>query len=297
MVAYESYYKMTSNIPSDLQRTAWTSDYPPPDERILTGSFPASASSPGNATAPWGGRENYTPISVVSFTDLGLVDPALEWYAPGWWLMKLDDIMEHASFGKSVPNDYWWRTAPISNQNQWGNPYGIFCRYNPVSDPVAGTFHDAEWEEPGAAIRVAAFLYGDHPLGPVPPQPNGNTPNNRQWFFVQFLKGGPADFPVGQRLNTTVLSEYCNQAEFSKEIHGGESYDPYTGETTPYEEVVDPSGNIPLKGSIGESGVPDPYPATVPWPSDPLDLTDGYEGDIEDLDQWEMYFKIRLRKA
>ena len=293
IVASETYIKTVVDIPSTTQAidSGWT--YTPSTEtRYLANNRPVSARRDGlSSTFP-----DYTPVSVVEWIDLSTVDPALEWYAPGWWVLKLN--IQTAGLSSMVEGaDYWWTTAVGSFGYTIYTAWSTWCRYNPDTDPVLGTYHDEYATDPGAAINVGMQIDYDHPLGPVPgTTPLGND-NDYQWYFVKFMKGSPADFPVGQRLQSLISNEFCNSGAINSVILGGTTIDFFGNEST-YLEPIDPSGNIQLQESgIGLSSVPKPYPAVMPYPSTPGDETDPYIGSLEDTDLFELHFKLRLRKA
>ena len=215
------------------------------------------------------GSATYSPASVVSFTSCATFDPALEWYRPaeyGWYLLKLD--VPSASEDDSWINDWWWDTEKISGKGFGGS----FCRYNPATDPVAGTNDDPLFASPGAVISKGQPLETIHPLAP---------PSNYLWWWCQFLKGGPADFPAGQRLRCVYKTKLANGKIFN---------------ATSANMVQD--GQVRLAINPGwDTSPPYPWPADIPWLTAPSGDPGETDGNIEDFNLFKLYFKIRLTKV
>ena len=221
------------------------------------------------------GSATYSGVSVVEWKDCSTFPPTDEWYRPpedGWYLLKtnVDSALAGlAGNSGSLTNDWWWETVP-SQYGSFFRPGGVFCRYNPDTDPVLDTFDDPIWNGPEAAFDCAIALDTSHPLGP---------PTDVRWYWCKFFKGGPSDFPVGQRLRTTTKTLYANGRP--------------TSFAAADDEPMPLNGEIGIAGIGGETTVPIPYPA-VPWPygTNPGQT----KGDVRDTDLFKVTFKIRLRK-
>jgi hypothetical protein len=265
-----TYTSLSTLTPTDIVSNVAVDDYT--EERII--SRECSPSERTSAT--------YSPVSVVSFQSCATFPETDEWYRPaeyGWYLMKTN--VDSAMYDNNNENsDWYWQTEKSAYaQGVWRG--GVYCRYNPesggYSPPVPGTFDDTLFEEPGAVLEVPWRLLSSHPLGP---------PSSYRWYWCRFLKGGPSDFPVGQRLRCTHGTKFAN------------------GNPAQSDSLIDFDFNVEQVGDglykIGVDGdwdnaPPYPWPAEIPWP-EPTGDPGRTGGSIEDFNIFKLYFKIRLEK-
>ena len=262
-----TYTSLSTLTPTDIVSNVAIDDFT--EERII--SRECSPSERESAT--------YVPVTVLSFTSCATFDDELEWYRPaeyGWYLLKMNiDSAMHDDDSES--NDWWWETerSPYGATSGIYDAGGIYCRYNPesggYSPPVPGTFDDTLFGEPGAVLDVVERLGVSHPLGP---------PSNFRWYWCRFLKGGPSDFPTGQRLRCTHPTRFAN---------GNPAHSTYNA-----EQVGDGIYRLPIDGDW-DNTPPYPWPAEIPWP-EPTGDPGRTGGSIEDFNIFKLYFKIRLEK-
>jgi hypothetical protein len=231
------------------------------------------------------GSTTYAPVSVLSFTSCAEFPDTDEWYRPaeyGWYLMKQNVRSMKAASNQTFK--WWWETLYATEHMKgsagFGGATSIFCRYNPpsggLSPHVPGTYDDPEFQEPGAVLIRGNSLELSHPLGP---------PTEDTWYWCKFYKGGPADFPPGQRFRCVSETDYANGA-----IKNSTNIFPVDG--------IDGGLYHLWFTSPGWDGEPPyPWPATIPWPVPGAPDPGETDGSIEDTNIFKLYFKIRFTKV